>query len=458
MEALSDVPVLIVGAGPAGLTAAATLAEAGVSSLLVERRSATAALPRATTFTTRSMELLRAWGLEDALRAGGNEVEWVLWRSETLARAAEGEGFAIGLPTREQSALVSPTGPACAPQDHLERIMLEHLRASEHVDVATGTELVRIDVRREGSAATLRDVRTGAERVVHARYVVAADGGRSRIRAAAGIAMEGPERLMDGVSAVFRAPLWDLVGEHRYGIYGVARPEPDGAAFLPAGPGDRWGYGFMWPAASGEAPSAQRLEAMISESAGVPGLPIAMERVGAFSAGVQLAERYRHESAFLVGDAAHRVTPRGGTGMNTAIHDGHDLGWKLGWVLQGWAGDELLDTYEAERRPVAAHNAARSADPDGSVRDVDAELRVDLGGRLPHAWIERGVSTVDVLGPGLTMFTGPGGPAGAEGPVPVTVRRVDELSARALGILPGGSLLVRPDGTPAERVEARAAA
>ena len=108
------------------------------------------------------MELLRAWGLEDALRAGGNEVEWVLWRSETLARADEGEGFEVGLPTREQSALVSPTCPACAPQDHLERVLLDHLRASDDVEVALGTELVAIDVRREGAGATLRDVRTGA--------------------------------------------------------------------------------------------------------------------------------------------------------------------------------------------------------------------------------------------------------------------------------------------------------
>ena len=90
---------------------------------------------------------------------------------------------------------------------------------------------------------------------------------------------------------------------------------------------------------------------------------------------------------FLVGDAAHRVTPRGGTGMNTAIADGYDLGWKLGWVLRGWAGRELLDSYEAERRPVAEHNVARSADPSGSRRRVDQELHADLGGRIPHVWL-----------------------------------------------------------------------
>ena len=96
--------------------------------------------------------------------------------------------------------------------------------------------------------------------------------------------------------------------------------------------------------------------------------------------------------------------------MNTAIRDGHDLGWKLAWVLRGWAGEALLDTYEAERRPVAEHNAARSADPNGSVRTVAEELRADLGGRIAHAWLpgETGTaSTLDLLGDGLTLFTGP---------------------------------------------------
>jgi len=141
--------------------------------------------------------------------------------------------------------------------------------------------------------------------------------------------------------------------------------------------------------------------------------------------------------------------------MNTAIGSGHDLGWKLGWVLRGWARPELLDTYEAERRPVAAHNVARSADPDGSTREAADELHVDLGGRIPHVWVgtvEGRASTLDLLGRGLTLFTGPdraepeaARPAG--GP-PVTVRRLDAVSARSIGISGHGALLVRPDGTP----------
>ena len=119
--------------------------------------------------------------------------------------------------------------------------------------------------------------------------------------------------------------------------------------------------------------------------------------------GIDVAERFRDGSVFLIGDAAHRVTPRGATGMNTAIRDGFDLGWKLAWVMRGWAGDALLDSYEAERRPVAEHNAARSADPGGSIRSVSEELRADLGGRIAHLWLpgEAGrLSTLDLLGRG----------------------------------------------------------
>ncbi len=356
------------------------------------------------------MEIFRSWGLEDRMHAGGVEVEWLLWACETLACAAAGSAHAVGYPTREQSAVLSPTGPACVPQDHLEPVLLAHLRSLPAAEVELGAEVVDIANAPDAVRVVLRDAANCGTRVVDARYVVAADGAHSAVLRAVGIPMHGPDHLAASATALFRAPLWELLGAHRYGIYVVEHVDGRGI-FLPAGPGDRWLYGVGGYDPDREGPAvftAERFTRLIRLGAGVADLEPRVERVGTFTFAAQLAERFRAGRVLLVGDAAHRVTPRGGTGMNTAIADGYDLGWKLAWVLRDWAGSELLDSYEAERRPVAEHNVARSADPSGSLRRVDEELRADLGGRIPHLWLPRAhTSTLDLLGPGLTVFTGP---------------------------------------------------
>ena len=458
-----DIPVLIVGAGPAGLTAAGALARLGVQTLIVERRPELSSLPRATSVSTRSMELFRSWGLEDEVRAGGVDAEWQLWTCRTLAESAGGMAIPIGLPTREQSSMISPSSPACVPQDHLEPVLLRHL-LTQGGRAELGVETIGVEAVGDGLVATLRDVATQSVRRVRARYVIAADGAHSRVRTALGIAMHGPDRLAEAGSAVFRAPLWELLGDRRYGIYDIALPEAAGV-MLPAGPGDRWLYGTVWQ--PGERDGAELTEERFAElirlAAGVPDLQPQIERTGLFTFAAQLAERFRQGNAFLIGDAAHRVTPRGGTGMNTAIQDGYDLGWKLGWVLNGWADGSLLDTHESERRPVAQHNVERSADPFGSRRNPQGEVHADLGGRIPHVRVPQAdglVSTLDMLGPGYTLFTAADDarvhhPAAAG--APVAVRRVDPVVARALGVPGGGALMVRPDGYPARELPAVAA-
>src|SRR4029077_6335314 len=171
--------VRVAGAGPAGLTAAIALARHGVPTLLVERRRDLSSLPRATVVSTRSMEIFRSWGLEERIGPGGPAVEWLLWACETLADAAAGSGHAVGYPTREQAAVLSPTGPACVPQDHLEPGLLAPLRALPAAEGVLGSEggygLGALGAVR----VTPRDAATGATRVADAAYLIAADGAHS---------------------------------------------------------------------------------------------------------------------------------------------------------------------------------------------------------------------------------------------------------------------------------------
>jgi 2-polyprenyl-6-methoxyphenol hydroxylase-like FAD-dependent oxidoreductase len=400
------------------------------------------------------MELIRSWGLEEQVRAGAADVDFLGWATPTLA-SAQGEAFSVGFPSREEAAAVSPAAPECAPQDHLESVLLAHLHTYRAVQVRFGTEVVGLEQDDDGVVTALRDTASGGTSLARSRFVVGADGAHSTVRDLLGVAMVGPDRLVDHATALFEAPMWDVVGERRYGLYVITRPGAEGI-FVPCGPGDRWLYGQELESHRphpGEYAEAEAVR-LIRAAAGVPDLQPRILRTGTFSFAAQIADRYRDRHAFLVGDAAHRVTPRGGTGMNTAIHDAHNLGWKLAWVLRGWASDLLLDTYETERRPVGLANTTRSAHPDGTrLGAVDALAR-DLGDRVRHAWVRPGVSTLDLLGPGYTLLTGPDGsprhrdPAELNGRVPLDIHAVDEAAAATLGIGRHGAVLLLPDGNP----------
>jgi len=455
LHTVEEVEVAIVGAGPAGLTAAATLGSYGVATLVVDRRSATSRLPRATVASTGTMELLRRFGLEEAARARSLEVESQAWACATLAAAHEGEAVEVGLPSRAQAALVSPTAPAALAQDELEPVLEEHVSALPSVRIERGVELVALEHASDGAFLLVFAGPRAARRRVRARYLIGADGVRSSVRKHIGIPGDGVDNLAKRVAILFHAPLWQLAGEHRYLIYFLTG-EPASRSLIPAGKHDRWVLGMPWDedvrALEGIAPA--QLEHWIRDAAGAADLPIEIERAMPVTFGIELAERFRDGNAFLIGDSAHRVTPRGGTGLNLAIRDGFDLGWKLAWVLNGWAGDSLLDSYELERRPVAEFNSERTSRDDGSLLGSATGLIADIGGRIPHVWLpgrEGLVSTLDLVGEGLTVFTGPnwsGDLPLRPASLPVNVERLDALSAHALGLAATGQLLVRPDAHP----------
>lgn len=440
-----ETEVLIVGAGPAGLTAGVTLARYGVPTLLIDAEPNRDALARATVISTRSMELLRSWGLEEAIRLGAVDVDWLLWVAPTLAEADQGSPVEVGMPTRAQAALISPTEPLAVGQDHLETVLLGHFAAQPTASTLLGVAVTAVAETAAGVRVRLADGRT-----ITAHHVIGADGWRSTVREQLGIAVEGEDDLAAALSVEFTAPLWSILGQHRYGLYATTNPA---GLFLPCGAGDRWRYGIEVSSLDGVLADypPERLAKEIRVASGVPWLQPALGRIGTFRFGTHIADRFRSGNVFLIGDAAHRVTPRGGTGMNLAIHDGFDLGWRMAFVFNDWAGAGLLDGYETTRRPIAEHNLARSADPSGSRRTAREGLDADLGGRVRHLWLAPGRSTVDVLGPGLTQFVAPdpGGLDALDGVrIPVTTVALDAFAAQAIGVPPGGRLLVGPDGRP----------
>lgn len=449
------VQVLIVGAGPAGLVAAITLARYGVRALLVEKRDETAGLSRALVISTRGMEILRSWGLEEAVRAGAADVEPLGWVTSTLA-SGEGQEIPLGYPKSADAVAVSPTRPAWAPQDHVEPCLLTYLRGFPSVEVHFGCELVGLEQSRDRMRARMRDRHSGQSWDVESLFIIGADGAHSTVREQTGIRMDGRDGLGDYERVEFCAPLAQIAADRRYGLTIITHPDSKGV-LAPRGPNDRWG--FSCESTPGQTQlvdaSQEQLVQIITTAVGVPDLDLQIERTNSFTFAAQIAEHYRDGTVFLVGDAAHRMTPRGGTGMNTAIQDAYDLGWKMGWVLRGWAGVELLDSYETERRPVGVHNVSRSANPDGARRDAVDALVWDLNGRVAHHWVRREnamLSTLDLLGPGLTVLASPGEPGWTEvaeslqTPAPLIAHIVDDQVADRLRIPRRGALLFRPDG------------
>ncbi len=369
----SDSPdVLIVGGSLVGLATAVFLRLHGVSCLAVDRHTSTAIHPRAGHFQLRTVEILRAAGLEAAVRRRGEEQyhpNGGINNVESLAGREIASYFANLNAGVEE---FSPTVRLFIDQDALEPIL--RARADElGAELRYRTECTSVSQDADGVTASLRDLEAGAsERTVRASYLVAADGNRSRIRDQLGIAMRGHGLLSNSITIYFRAgvDLAPLLEGRDQGVNYVTNPVLRGFFRL-----DRTGNrGFLVVnlvgdtarpevvAAYPDAPWAnvaegiteQRALELLRAAIGVPDIPVVIEDVAKWRAVADSAERYQVGRAFLAGDAAHTMPPNGGFGGNTGIQDAWNLAWKLALVLQGVAGPALLDTYDTERRAIGA--------------------------------------------------------------------------------------------------------
>ncbi|MBV9922944.1 MAG: FAD-dependent monooxygenase, partial [Pseudonocardia sp.] len=423
--------------------------------LVVERHAGTSIFPRATGVSTRTMEIFRTWGVHDLVRAGELPVSPLCSVSPTL-RTAMPQGMPAGYPTDVRAVLAeSPTLPACVRQDHIEPVLLDHLRQLG-ADVRFGVELAKLTDRPDGVHAILRDRTTGVHERVGARFVVGADGPRGDVRRALGIGLTPLGTIGEFVNVIFRADLDPVVGDRRYGLYIIENPDA-GGVLVPVG-GGRWCYARQWFPEQGESAdqlTAERCVELVRAAVGVPNLDLQLLARLPFTMAADLADTFRSGHGFLVGDAAHRMTPVGGLGMNTAIAAGHNLGWKLAWLARGWAGEDLLSSYEEERRSIGESRARRSLqrggppgpDPlgeDVGMRYASSVVASDGGERASHAWVTvegRRCSTLDLFDGRLTLLAGRD--------AAVWRAAADRIAGPPLAVVDVGrddAVLVRPDG------------
>lgn len=495
----SRVPVLIVGAGAAGLATSALLAKYGVRSMLIEKRREVFIYPKARNLSFRSLEILRGLGLSDQVHAVADGVSGMVVKPtlNSVDQAPAIDVDAIFAPF----VGLSPEPPAqYCPQSKLEPMLLADTRRRGS-EVRYGTELVSLEQDDAGVTVVVRERDSRSTETVRAQYVVAADGVHSPIREALGVTTSGYGALPIFVVFVyFKAPWRRFVPALGDGD-GVQVKNPDVDGIFLVAQGDLGMFITTYLPGEGETAeqfTAERCVELLTKAIGER-IDIDVIEIAPWQPYERVADQFACGRVFFVGDAAHTMPPFKAGGANTAIQSADNLAWKLAAVVNGVADPALLSTYHAERHPVGRFNARQSLtgptlalirldddrpqlQPDeeapmfallagyqyhsaavisgapapagpGTVSLVD-ELRGQPGTRVPHVWVRDGVSTLDLLGPGFTVLATDERWCAAAASVSLATHRIDSHEwATITGLAPDGALLVRPDGFVGWRAE-----
>ncbi len=371
-------PVLIVGAGPVGATMALLLAHHGIDSVLLDRRTEPSSHPAAHVVSTRTVEILRQLGLEYEVRrlsAPIHQLRDIVYCT-TLSGPELGRITLLDPESAEARHLeaISPTRAVNLPQNLLETLLWERLRAHPRIDFRPATTYQghyhhHCDGVNDTVVVLQRDA-GGAASHINASYLIGADGAGSQVRRNSGISLDGP-LLQHMIGVHFTANLGRLLWNKPSPVIWTHTASGVGTLIVHRTPTDFvFQFPYFPPAQAASDFTEAVCRAKIHAAIGERTTDIEIHGIRSWAMTAQVADTFSSQRCFLIGDAAHRFPPTGGLGLNTGVHDAHNLAWKLAWTLHDIAPTQLLDTYTAERRPVALRNTAHAVHNIEGTRDV----------------------------------------------------------------------------------------
>ena len=369
MSTVVETDVLIVGSGPAGASAALALSTYGVPNIVVTRYASLADTPRAHITNQRTMEVLRDLGVEQDVIAHATPQH--LMGDTTFCTSLAGEelgrvrSWGNDPLVQAEHELASPTRMCDMPQ-HLMEPVLVNAAVARGTSLRFRTEYLSHTQDADGVTATVRDRLRGDTYEIRARYLIGADGGRSKVAEDAGLPMGGQMGVAGSINIVFDADLSRYTAHRPSTLYWVLAPGATvggiGAGLVRCvRPWNQWLIVWGYDVEAG-APdlTTEYAESIVRQLIGDDEIPVTVRSSSAWTVNEMYAETYSAGRVFCAGDAVHRHPPSNGLGSNTSIQDSYNLAWKLKLVLDGVADPKLLETYTAERAPVGRQIVTRA--------------------------------------------------------------------------------------------------